>query len=126
MNNCVYTIGHSNHPTDAFVALLRLHSISAICDVRSHPYSRHYPQYSKDALKNALADAGIAYVFLGKELGARSNNPACYKQGRVQYERLAQEPSFSEGLRRLIQGMGRYKIALMCAEKIQLSATEHY
>ena len=59
----------------------------------------------------------MTYVFLGKELGARSNNPACYQQGKVQYDRLAQEPQFAEGLNRVRQGMERYCIALMCAEK---------
>jgi len=68
-------------------------------------------------LKSALAAAGIAYVFLGKELGGRSENPSCYDQGRIQYERLANEPAFLEGIDRLIQGSSRYRIALMCAEK---------
>lgn len=117
MNSTLYTIGHSNHEITAFIELLRLHGITAIGDVRSHPYSRYVPQYSRDALKAALSDAGISYVFLGKELGARSDNPACYRQGKVQYDRLAQEPSFGEGIKRVIQGMERYRIALMCAEK---------
>lgn len=117
MNSMLYTIGHSNHDISAFIGLLQQHSITALGDVRSHPYSRYVPQYSRDALKTALASAGITYVFLGKELGARSDNPACYRQGKVQYDRLAQEPSFAEGIERVIQGMQRYRIALMCAEK---------
>jgi uncharacterized protein (DUF488 family) len=111
------TIGHSTHPIDAFIALLKQHGVTALADVRSHPYSRHFPQYSKDALKNALAQAQIAYVFLGKELGARSENPACYRQGKVQYDLLAKEPLFAQGLERLRQGLEKYQIALMCAEK---------
>ena len=115
--NEIYTIGHSNHDIAAFIALLHQHCITALCDVRSHPYSRYAQQYSQEPLKNALSAAGIAYVFLGKELGARSENPACYKQGRVQYIRLAKEPIFLEGIDRVIQGMKRYRISLMCAEK---------
>lgn len=117
MKSAIYTIGHSNHEITSFMALLRQHDITALGDVRSHPYSRYVPQYSREPLKAALAAAGIAYVFLGKELGARSENPACYKQGRVQYERLAKEPTFLEGIDRVIQGTNRYRIALMCAEK---------
>jgi len=117
MTKCAYTIGHSNHSIAAFIALLRRHGVNAICDVRSHPYSRFVPQYSQEPLKAALAAEGIAYAFVGKELGARSNNPACYKQGKVQFELLAQEPAFADGIRRVIQGMARYSIALMCAEK---------
>lgn len=117
MKSMLYTIGHSNHEITAFLGLLRRHGVTTLGDVRSHPYSRYVQQYSREPLKVALADAGIAYMFLGKELGARSDNPACYKRGKVQYDRLAQEPGFSEGIRRVIQGMDRHCIALMCAEK---------
>ncbi|MDD3925776.1 MAG: DUF488 domain-containing protein [bacterium] len=113
----IYTIGHSNHNIQTFIELLRKHDITALGDVRSHPYSRYATQYSKDAIKSALTDAGIAYVFLGDELGARSKNYACYEQGKVQYDRLAQEPSFAEGIKRIMRGMDRYRIVLMCAEK---------
>lgn len=117
MKCLLYTIGHSNHEITAFIGLLHQHGITALGDVRSHPFSRYVPQYSRESLKAALADAGIAYVFLGKELGARSDNPACYRQGKVQYDRLAQEPCFAEGIKRIMQGMTRYRISLMCAEK---------
>jgi uncharacterized protein (DUF488 family) len=111
------TIGHSIHPMGAFIALLKQHGVTALVDVRSHPYSRHFPQHSKDALKDALAQENITYVFLGKELGARSKNPACYRQGKAQYELLAREPLFAVGLERLRSGMERFRVALMCAEK---------
>ena len=117
MNPTLYTIGHSNHEIAVFLGLLRQHGVTAVGDVRSQPYSRYVPQYSRDALEAALADAGIAYVFLGKELGARSDNPACYREGKVQYDRLAQEPIFAEGIGRVVQGIERYRIALLCAEK---------
>jgi len=113
----VYTIGHSNHNISTFINLLKKNGITALADVRSHPYSRYAPQYSMEPLKKAMANADIAYVFLGKELGARSENPACYTQGKVQYSRLAEEQIFLAGIDRVIQGMKKYRIALMCAEK---------
>jgi uncharacterized protein (DUF488 family) len=113
----LFAIGHSNHPIEAFIALLQRHGVTAVGDVRSHPYSRYAPQYSRDALKAALADMGIAYVFLGKELGARSKDPDCYKRGKVQYDRLARQPQFAEGIKRVTEGMRQHCIALMCAEK---------
>ena len=117
MKSTLYTIGHSNHSIVAFIELLRQYDVTALGDVRSHPYSRYTPQFSRDALKSSLAEAGITYVFLGKELGARSSNPACYRQGKVQYDRLALEPSFADGLKRVAQGMDRFCLALTCAEK---------
>lgn len=117
IRSSIYTIGHSNLQIDHFVSLLRSNGITALADVRSHPYSRFSPQFSRDALKASLRGQGISYVFLGKELGARSSNPACYEHGHVQYARLANEPLFAEGIRRIIQGIKEHTVALMCAEK---------
>lgn len=117
MNQMLFTIGRSNHPIEAFIELLCRHSVTAVGDVRSHPYSRYVPQYSREPLKVSLSQVGIAYVFLGKELGARSEDPACYKQGKVQYDCLANQPQFAEGVKRVIEGMRKHSIALLCAEK---------
>jgi uncharacterized protein (DUF488 family) len=117
MSKTLYTIGHSNHPIEHFIALLQQHAISAVGDVRSQPYSRFNLQYNRETLKQSLQQHGIAYVFLGKELGARSTNPDCYIDGRVQYHLLARQPVFHEGLERLRTGMQDYRIALMCAEQ---------
>lgn len=117
MNKPVLTIGHSNHSIEYFIDLLRHHGVTAVSDVRSHPYSRYAPQFSYDALREALHGQGIAYVFLGKELGARSQNPACYVKGKAQYDLMAREPSFRQGIIRIRQGTEHYRIALLCAEK---------
>jgi len=113
----VLTIGHSSHPIERFVALLRQHGVTAVADVRSAPYSRHQPQFNKDLLQRSLKDAGIAYIFLGKELGARSEDRSCYENGRVQYRRLAQTDLFRRGIERVRKGASEYRVALMCAEK---------
>jgi uncharacterized protein (DUF488 family) len=117
VNPVIYTIGHSTHPLERFIDLLRQHGITALADVRSQPSSRHNPQFNKDELAPALKAAGIAYVFLGKQLGARSEDPACYENGRVQYDRLARTPLFREGIERVLAGARQYRIVLMCAEK---------
>jgi uncharacterized protein (DUF488 family) len=114
----IYTIGHSNHPIERFLALLQQHAITAIADVRSVPYSRRNPQFNSKALTASLEAYGVSYVSLGKELGARSGDPACYdKDGRVQYRLLAQTPLFNEGIERVLTGSQRYNVTLMCAEK---------
>src|SRR5262245_42911466 len=93
----IYTIGHSNHPLERFIGLLQENNITAVANVRSNPYSRHNPQYNREQLASALRDRGIAYVFVGKELGARSDDPGCYVDGKVQYGRLSQTPLFQAG-----------------------------
>lgn len=113
----IYTVGHSTHTQERFIELLRQHKITAISDVRSMPYSRTNPQFNREDLKAALHTFSISYVFLGKELGARSNDPGCYVDGKVRYDRLAKTESFMHGIERVISGMQNYRIALMCAEK---------
>jgi len=113
----IYTIGHSNHPLEKFIGLLKQHGIMAIADVRSSPYSGRNPQFNMKPLAAALRKAGIAYVFLGEELGARPTDPACYVNGRVDFDRLAARQEFQRGLDRVLKGSEKYRLALMCAEK---------
>ncbi|MEW6668073.1 MAG: DUF488 domain-containing protein [Thermodesulfobacteriota bacterium] len=115
--NTLYTIGHSTHSTEQLLHLLLTHRISAVADVRSSPFSRYNPQFNRENLQKALKDGGIKYVFLGKELGARSEDPACHEDGKVRFDRLAQTEAFRSGLARLRRGMESYRVVLLCAEK---------
>lgn len=116
--NQLFTIGHSNLNIETFISLLQKHGITAVADVRSHPYSRRFPHFSQPALKTSLLNAGINYVFLGRELGARPEDLSCYDAtGKALYERIAATNLFSTGIQRLLKGVETYKIALMCAEK---------
>jgi uncharacterized protein (DUF488 family) len=113
----LFTIGHSNHEIGRFLDLLEMNSITAVCDVRSSPYSRYNPQFNRELLQTSLKQRRIAYVFLGNELGPRSEDPACYVDGKVQYSKLAATGNFRSGLERLSTGIKTYRVALMCAEK---------
>ena len=113
----VFTLGHSTHGAETFLALLRQHGIEAVADVRSSPFSRFNPQFNREVFEQWLRSAGIRYVFLGRELGGRSEDRSCYLDGRVQYARLARSFVFRCGLQRVIRGSTRFRIALMCAEK---------
>lgn len=118
----VYTIGHSTHSQEKLVSLLTRHGITAVADVRSHPYSRFNPQFNRECLNEALKRSGIAYVFLGNELGARSEDPRCFAGGKVQYDLLAQTELFQQGLSRIVTGVtSGERVALMCAEKDPLT-----
>ncbi|MDE3118388.1 MAG: DUF488 domain-containing protein, partial [Nitrospirota bacterium] len=121
MDKAIYTIGHSTHSLVRFVALLKKHAIETVCDVRSHPYSRINPQFNRETLQHALKVHGIIYVFLGKELGARSGDPAAYVNGKVSYDHLAKTGLFKNGLERIRAETEHHRIALMCAEKEPLT-----
>jgi uncharacterized protein (DUF488 family) len=118
MRRTLFTIGHSNHAQEDFLGVLSMHGITAVCDVRSAPFSRFSPQFNRDEISKALQVRGVAYLFLGRELGGRSEDPACYVEGKVQYDRLASGAFFQQGLTRVEDGMTKgFRIALMCAEK---------
>jgi uncharacterized protein (DUF488 family) len=112
----IYTIGHSSQSMDAFIAQLQRHNVEAVVDVRSRPYSARFPHFSRQAALGSLKAAGIHYVFLGRELGARREEPECYVDGRASYDRIAGLPAFAAGIERVVAGARGYRLALMCAE----------
>ncbi len=113
----ILTIGHSNHGEGFFLELLTRHRVTALTDVRSAPYSRFNPHFNRRRLAETLKASDIKYVYLGDELGGRSDDPSCYEHGRIRYDRLARTPLFRDGLRRVMRGAEEYRVALMCAEK---------
>jgi len=66
----VYTIGHSNHRLDDFLAMLQSFAIKELVDIRRLPGSRKYPWFDQENLESSLQDSGIHYTYL-KELGGR-------------------------------------------------------
>ncbi len=114
----LWTIGHSNHDAEKFLNLLKQHRIEAVADVRSQPYARYADHFSQAPLKRRLRDEGIVYVFLGNELGGRPSSQDFYDDaGHVRYGALAQAETFQDGLRRLLEGASKYRIAMMCSEE---------
>ena len=117
MQTQIFSIGHSNHSIDKFISLLEGSEINMVVDVRSAPFSRMFPQFNQEALKKSLSDNSIGYLFLGDQIGGRSNDPDDYLDGQVIYKSLANKETFKTGIERLKEGSARYQIALMCSEK---------
>src|SRR5207244_13278444 len=89
------TIGHSNHPLDHFLRLGKDHRIEVVVDTRSQPYSKYSPHYDREPLRDALAAAGVKYVFMGRELGGRPDGAEFYdEEGHVLYGQVAESPVF--------------------------------
>lgn len=105
----IFTVGHSNHPIERFLDLLTRHGVTALADVRTTPYSRFNPQFRRETLTEHLRAAGIAYVFLGDELGG--------KRPGLSHAEIAATDSFRHGLERLREGAAQYRVAFMCAER---------
>jgi len=114
----IYTIGHSDHDTGEFIALLRQHSITLVVDVRSRPYSRWAHQFNRETLARDLEEAGIAYRFMGDVLGGRPADPTLYdpERERPDYRRVAQSPTYQAGIDRLLDLARGERVAVMCSE----------
>jgi uncharacterized protein (DUF488 family) len=114
----LYTIGYTAFDNiETFIRTLKINNIEAIADVRSIPKSNYRPEFSKDYLQKLLKDNDIKYVFLGDNCGARINDPACYVNGQVSYDRIKETTFFKQGLERILNGLNKYTISLLCAEK---------
>ena len=111
----VFTIGHSNHRANFFISLLARHSVDLVVDVRSNPHSR-YRHFNRDRLEARLESKGIAYLYLGDRLGGHPKQESLYLDARVIYERIAKFPTFTSGIKRVVEECEQKCVVLMCAE----------
>lgn len=117
----IWTIGHSTWKIEEFIALLKLHEICAVADVRRFPGSRRHPQFGQQKLSAALADAGIDYVHL-PELGGRrrpqpdSLNTAWRNEAFRGYADYMTTGTWLAGVERLRKLAGKACTVIMCAE----------
>ncbi|MEA3200840.1 MAG: hypothetical protein QOE90_2268 [Thermoplasmata archaeon] len=122
----VWTIGHSSVPLARFLELADSQGIQVVADVRSSPFSRFAPHFSRPALESTLLEHGLHYAFLGRELGGRPEDPACYDdEGHALYWKMARTPIFEEGLARLGIWARRYRVALLCSEEDPAECHRH-
>jgi uncharacterized protein (DUF488 family) len=106
----IKTIGHSNHPLERFLGLLKAGGVKLLVDVRSMPYSRRFPQFGRERLTKSLAEAGIDYLWEGEALGGKPGQGGGYNE-------LAARPAFKNALDRVIERGQDTTLCLMCAEK---------
>ena len=114
----IYTIGYGARDIEAFIAALQRYEVAFLIDVRSRPYSRYKPDFSRDTLEDHLRRAGVRYVYMGDKLGGLPDDPSCYNdQGKVVYEQVAEREFYREGIERLASAHAQgLAICLMCSE----------
>ena len=113
----IYTIGYGARQVDELLAVLQAHQIQYLLDVRTSPYSSYKPEFSKNALQTFLEANEIRYLFMGESLGGQPDDPACYTDGKVDYDRLARQPSYLAGIERLHKASSQgQRAVLMCSE----------
>lgn len=119
----ILTIGHSTHPAEEFLAILRAHGVEQLVDVRTIPKSRHNPQFNRESLESLLPTQGIAYVHMPGLGGMRhprkdSTNTAWKNASFRGYADYMQTPQFDQSLRELIEIAVKRRTAIMCAEAV--------
>jgi uncharacterized protein (DUF488 family) len=119
----VLTVGHSTRSLEAFIDLLKAHSVDRLIDVRTVPRSRHNPQFNRDTFCVALESAGIRYTHAIGLGGFRRTSPDSPNLGWRNeafrgYADYMQTPEFAASLADLIDRVKRERIVLMCAEAV--------
>jgi uncharacterized protein (DUF488 family) len=119
----IYTIGHSTHTTEAFLALLEAHRIEHLADVRSFPSSRRHPHFNKEALDAQLSRAGISYRHFPELGGFRRPLPDSVNTGLRHpafrgYADYMQTEAFSQGIVALLAFAAGRQTTVMCAEAV--------
>ncbi len=121
----VMSVGHSNVACEKFIDLLRTHHVEVVADVRTAPRSRYVPHFDSKPLRESLSEAGIKYVFLGRELGGRPDGDEFYdEEDHVLYGRLAESELFATG-DRLLDGAAKFRVAMLCSEEDPLNCHRH-
>jgi uncharacterized protein (DUF488 family) len=119
----LWTIGHSTRPIGELIEALRSFEIKVLADVRSFPGSRRYPQFNREQLKVALAEAGIEYQHFPELGGRRRVRPDSYNiawrnkmfRGYADY---METDEFRGGIARLLEVARTRRTAIMCAEAV--------
>src|SRR5450759_2499767 len=133
----LFTIGHSNHAIERFIQLLQDNGIQQVVDVRSAPYSRFNPQFNRDFLESALKRHQIGYIYAGKRLGGRPNDPSCYKSHKlpaeetdylheVDYPEVMRKQWFQKGIQQLLALAEEQSTAILCSEEDPAQCHRHH
>jgi uncharacterized protein (DUF488 family) len=113
----LFTVGYGARTLEEFMAALKANRIEYLIDVRTAPYSKFKPEFSKDLLEYHIERAGIHYLFMGDALGGQPKDPACHMDGKVDYDKVRAQPWFQKGIERLRKAFEqRHRVALMCSE----------
>ncbi len=116
MANKLYSIGYAGFPdVQDFVHAIKDNQIQILIDVRSRPYSAYHENYNKEQISQVLSENGILYFNFSRQFGARQENLAFYRNGRLDFELFSKSEQFLSGVSQVEKSSA--SIAFMCAEK---------
>ena len=121
----LFTIGHSTHSLDEFLALLAQHSIKVLADIRRFPGSRKFPHFNRENLASVLPQAGIEYHWLEalggrrhKQTSGSSHNLGLRNESFRNYADYMPTEEFRAGVQQLLAAATGKPTAFMCSESV--------
>lgn len=114
----IFTIGYGGRQFDDFTTLLFAYRIDAILDIRSTPFSRFQPQYSKNNLQPLLLQHGIKYLYMGDKLGGKPKAKMFYNNiGQLNCDLITITKSYQNAIDEVISLAAiNENICLLCSE----------
>lgn len=120
----IWTIGHSNHSLEEFLAMLKSFKIELLVDVRSYPGSNYVPHFNKENLQQSLPENDINYLHI-KKLGGRrkgkgsnSTNTVWRNKSFRAYADYMETDEFKKGIKKLTEIAQKKRVAIMCSEAV--------
>jgi uncharacterized protein (DUF488 family) len=114
----VFTVGYEGRTIEELLTLLRDHRVQVLVDVRLNAISRRRG-FSKTALSDSLADAGIEYVH-EPGLGNPKDNRDAFREGEAsahkRYLRHVQKHG-TDAVARVSELVANTPTALLCVER---------
>lgn len=119
----LFTIGHSTHPIEDFINLLKANQIEIVVDVRTIPKSRHNPQFNTNELAASLKKSRVDYLHMRGLGGLRhavkdSVNVGWRAASFRGFADYMQTGGFDDNIGQLIKLSEKHRIAIMCAEAV--------
>jgi uncharacterized protein (DUF488 family) len=123
MKETIYTIGHSTHPIDEFINILKGYEIGLLVDVRTIPRSHFNPQFNQAELEQSLQGHEIGYLHLKELGGLRHTTKSSINTGWRNlsfrgYADYMQTEEFRAGIEELIKLAQIKRTVIMCAEAV--------
>ncbi|MFT3747145.1 MAG: DUF488 domain-containing protein [Agriterribacter sp.] len=121
--NIIYTIGHSTHSINVFLAMLQSFNIKTLADVRRFPGSNKYPQFNKENLEKSLNEKDIAYIHI-EDLGGRRKVQQHSKNNKWRnisfrgYADYMETAAFEKAITKLETVALKQLTAYMCSEAV--------
>ena len=103
----IFTLGTDRRSEEDFIEILHAYAIEALIDVRSVPKSK-IPTFNRHSLEGLLKNEGMAYHYLGSELGGFR------KGGYIAY---ILTDDFLRGIDTLESIAGNKLSVIICAER---------